>query len=367
MDHGQLKARLEQQFGISHAALQWLDSYLSERQQAVTVNGTGSETRTLKYGVPQGSVLGPELFKDYASPLSSVIQSFDVLFHGYADDTQLYISFAPGPEEATALDKIQRCIAAVKAWMAQNYLKLNDDKTEFIVIGSPSNLKKVVTEHILVGGHKIPKSEQVRNIGAIFDSSATMEAQVVKTAQTAWYHLHAISKIRAYLTTEQACCVVHAYVTSRLDQNNSLLSGVSETKILAKLRKVQNAAAKLILGGKKQDHATPLLKKLHWLPVPQRILFKTALLVYKTLQGDGPAYLRELLKPYTCGRGGMRSADDTTRLQVPATQYVTYGDRAFSVFGPKTWNDLPPHVRLSSSVHSFKAAAKKHFFEQAHP
>ena len=78
VDHGQLKVCLEQQFGVSHAALQWLDSYLSERQQAVTVNGTGSETRTLKYGVPQGSVLGPELFKDYASPLSSVIQSFDV-------------------------------------------------------------------------------------------------------------------------------------------------------------------------------------------------------------------------------------------------------------------------------------------------
>ena len=181
------------------------------------------------------------------------------------------------------------------------------------------------------------------------------------------YHLHSISKIRAYLTTEQARCVVHAYVTSRLDQNNSLLSGVSETKILTKLRKVQNAAAKLILGGKKSDHATPLLKELHWLPVPQRVLFKTGLLVYKARQGDGPACLRDMLKEYTCGRGGMRSGDDTTRLQVPATRCVTYGDRAFSVFGPKTWNDLPPHVRSSTSVHSFKTAAKEHFYLQACP
>ena len=329
--------------------------------------GIGSETRTLKYGVPQGSVLGPELFKDYASPLASLIQSFDVLFHGYADDTQMYITFAPGPDEAIALDKMQRCIAAVKAWMAQNYLKLNDDKTEFMVIGSPSNLKKVATEHIIVGGHKILKSKQVKNIGAFFDSSATMEAQVVKTAQTAWFHLHSIGKIRAYLTTEQARCVVHAYVTSRLDQNNSLLSGVSEKKILFKLQRVQNAAAKLILGGKKQDHATPLRKKLNWLPVPQRVVFKTVLLVYKTLHGDGPAYLREMLKPYTCGRGGMRSADDTTRLQVPATQCVTYGDRAFSINGPKAWNSLPPHVRLSTSVTSFKTAAKTHLYEKAYP
>ena len=71
-----------------------------------------------------------------------------------------------------------------------------------------------------------------------------MEAQVVKTAQTAWYHLYSISKIRPYLTTGQTSCVIHAYVTSRLDQNNSLLSGVPETTLLCKLQKVQNAAAK---------------------------------------------------------------------------------------------------------------------------
>ena len=149
-----------------------------------------------------------------------------------------------------------------------------------------------------------------------------MEAQVTKTAQTAWYHLYSISKIRAYLTTEQARCVVHSYVTSRLDQNNSLLSGVPEN-ILVRLQKVQNAAAKLILGGKKQDHVTPLLRKLNWLPVSHRVIFKTGLLVYKTLQGDGPSYLKDLLKPYSCGRDGLRSADDSTRLQEPATQYVT--------------------------------------------
>ena len=176
---------------------------MSERQQAVTIKGIGSEKRTLVYGVPHGSVLGPELFKDYVAPLSSLIQSFRVNFHGYADDTQIYVPFVPGQSEDSARDKIQECIAAVKSWMAQNWLKLNDDTTEFIIIGSPCNLKKVVTEYIVVGDHKIFKSKQVRNIGAIFDTSATMEAHVIKTAQTASYHLYSISKICPYLTTEQ--------------------------------------------------------------------------------------------------------------------------------------------------------------------
>ena len=81
-----------------------------------------------------------------------------------------------------------------------------------------------------------------------------MEDQVVKTAQTAWYHLSSIGKICAYLTTEQAHCIMHSYVTSRLDQNKSLLNAVPETNLLSKLQKVQNAAMKLILGGKKWDH-----------------------------------------------------------------------------------------------------------------
>ena len=164
VDHSRLKALLEQIFGVSESALRWLESYMSERQQAVTIKGIGSEKRTLEYGVPQGSVLGPELFKDYVAPLSSLIQSFGVNFHGYADDTQIYVPFVPGQNEDSARDKIQECIAAVKSWMAQNWLKLNDDKTEFIIIGSPCNLKKVVTEYIVVGDHKIFKSKQVKNI-----------------------------------------------------------------------------------------------------------------------------------------------------------------------------------------------------------
>ena len=89
-------SRLEQKFGVSDSALQWLKSYMSERQQAVTIRGIGSEKRTLEYGVPQGSVLGPELFKDYVAPLLSLIQSFGVNSHGYADDTQIYVPFVPG-------------------------------------------------------------------------------------------------------------------------------------------------------------------------------------------------------------------------------------------------------------------------------
>ena len=83
-----------------------------------------------------------------------------------------------------------------------------------------------------------------------------------------------------HLTEDQLKTLIHAYVTSKLDTNNGLLCGEYKY-LIAKLQLVQNAAAKVIYGLRKFDHATPYLYNLHWLPVKQRIIFKIFLLVYK--------------------------------------------------------------------------------------
>jgi len=360
VDHSVLRDRMQQEFGITGGALSWLLSYMTDRHQAVMVRGVESEDKVLQYGVPQGSVLGPELFKDYIAPLANLIRSHRIDFHGYADDTQLYATFVPGEDERQVLDRMQRCIAAVKDWMALNWLKLNDDKTEFMVLGSPCNLAKTSTEHIVVGDHKIAKSQHVRNIGAMFDSTASMEVQVIRTSQSAWHHLFTISKIRPYLTIEQTKSVIHAYVTSRLDQNNSLLSGVP-AYLLYRLQKVQNAAARIIFGRDRGEHVTDLLKELHWLPLSQRYIFKIYLLVYKALNDEGPSYLKSLLTPKSCPRE-LRSSSENL-LDVPRTR-VKYGDRAFSVLGPRLWNDLPSDIRMCSTTSSFKSSLKTHLFKQ---
>ena len=152
------------------------------------------------------------------------------------------------------------------------------------------------------------------------------------------------------MSTEQTKTVVHAYVTSKLDQNNSLLSGVPSTKI-AKLQRVQNAAAKLIVGAKKRDHVTMILKQLHWLPVEFRIDFKVLLLTYKALHGEGPVYLQSLFEWHRPSRA-LRSASQLL-LSVPVSNLATYGDRAFCVYAPVRWNSLPHKVRSASSTNAF--------------
>ena len=244
--------------------------------------------------------------------------------------------------------------------MKSNQLKLNDLKTEFIIIGSPSALKKVKTEFITIGGHRIPRSTCVRNIGAYLDQHMSMDTQISHMCKAAWLNLFKIGKIRHYLTTDQAKTLVHAHVTSRLDQFNTLLCDLPDAK-LDKLRRVQFAAARLITGTKKFEHITPVLRDLHWLSTRSRINFKLLLLAFKALASSYPVYIKDLLEPYV-PRRHLRSSD-SSQLTVPRSKTVRYGDRAFSVAVPKLWNSLPLDVRTCSTVPAFKKALKTHLFK----
>ena len=175
-------------------------------------------------------------------------------------------------------------------------------------------------------------------------------------------NLYNIGKVREYLTEDQAKTIVHAYVTSKLDGNNGLLAG-SPSTLLSQVERVQKAAAKLIVGAKKFDHVPDILEKLHWLPVKDRILFKTLLLTYKALNNKGPAYLKDLFTFYRLPIA-TRSTSDPLRLDVPWTNLKTYGDRAFSVFAANEWNDIPLKIRQAKSVDSFKTGLKTHLFKK---
>ena len=169
IDHIGLLNCLSFWFGFSGTVLKWFHSYISGRQQSVKVGSTLSDQVELKFGVPQGSVLGPVLFSLYTTPLSKIISAYETKkFHFYADDTQLYIHLSPG-STAAAFTQLQQCLCDVQSWMGSNKLKLNPDKTQFILFSSPSqhaSLDGCFPVDIL--GSKLCPTEEVRNLGVFF-------------------------------------------------------------------------------------------------------------------------------------------------------------------------------------------------------
>ena len=268
VDHNILLSRLSSRFGICDNALAWLSSYLSDRKQKVNIQGTMSSSRQLTCGVPQGSVLGPLLFTAYTSPLGDIVRKHGVQFHLYADDTQLYFAFEPTTDGSMAAkEKMEACIQDIRQWMAVNFLKLNDDKTEVIVFHSRHHAPPQFNS-VNIGLENITASKAARNIGVTFDSTMTLQPHINAMTSSMFHQIRKIGMIRKYLDKKSAETLVHAFVTSRLDYCNSLLYGLPQD-LTNKLQCVHNTAARIVSRTRKYEHITPVLKSLHWLPVQQ--------------------------------------------------------------------------------------------------
>ena len=217
--------------------------------------------------------------------------------------------------------------------------------------------------YITVAGHQIKPSSCVLNLGVTFDCNLRMEQQIANVVKVCYYQIRNIGRIRPHLTNESCKTLVHAIVTSRLDYCNSLLYGIPNNT-MQRLQRVQNCAARIITRTKKYDHITPVLQRLHWLPVHLRPTYKVLLLTYCALNGVAPDYLSELFN-YRHVNRTLRSASQPPLLSIPASQTVTHGDHRFAVCSAVLWNNLPSLIRTASTGHSFKTLLKTHLFRQA--
>jgi len=283
-----------------------------------------------------------------------------MLFHLYADDSQLYLAFNPKSEESiqNVSKIIHNSTCVIKDWMRSNFLKLNSEKTELLVITTPT-ITATSLSSLNICGTTIPSSTSVRDLGVHLDTFLKMDIQVRNTCRKAYYQLHLINKIRKFITDEAAKTLVQVNVISLLDYCNCLLAGLPDV-LINKLQRVQNCAARTITKIKRADHITPALKELHWLPIKFRIEYKIILLTYKALNGLAPPYLTDLISQYAPIRR-LRSSDQDL-LNISPYRLKTFGGRSFEVLAPKLWNSLPLQLRRADSTAIFKRRLKTHFF-----
>ena len=367
VNHSLLMELLKNNFGVCNTAWNWLNSYLTARNQLVNVNNVLSDIFTIEHGVPQGSCLGPMLFTLYTSPIFAIIKDRGLHIHGYADDLQVYGTFDPGNTDnvLSTTQALRDCICDIGVWSKNNSLKLNREKTLYMQIGSQPQLDKVEHTSLVVNDCTIEKSVCVKNLGAQFDCNMNMETFVSQKCKSAYFSLYNIGKARKYLTYDCIHSLIHALVFSTLDYCNCLLAGITDG-LIRKLQLVQNTAARILCGIGRYEHITPTLKHLHWLPVFYRIKFKLCLIVFKAINFplSIPAYISDYIivktSPYNT------RSNNTPTLRVPRTNHVTFGDRSFAVSAPHSWNALPASLRSINDLELFKKQLKAHFFRAAY-
>ena len=373
IDHNILLGYLKSWFGLGGIVLKWFASYLSDRCQTIKIGSTLSELSKLIYSVPQGSVLGPLLFSLYTTPLSKIIHLHPhIKFHFYADDTQLYIHLSHKNASA-AFAKLNACLHDVQRWMSCSKLKLNPEKTEFIVFGSKAQRRKISSHFpVSILGSLLHPVDSVRNLGVWFDAEFSFSEHVKRTCKACFLQMRHLRRIRQYLTPEVAVLAANALFSSRLDYCNSLFRGLSCFS-QHKLQSIQNTLARIVTNHRKYAHVTPILKQLHWIPVKYRCMFKTATLVYKFLHSGVvllPIFNHSYLSAVVPTVPGVVTQIINTLLFLLSAHQSSSQSNILITALPlilQIWNELPHDVHSAASVASFRKKLKTYLFAQAYP
>ena len=245
------------------------------------------------------------------------------MHHSFADDLQLLMSALP--------DKISELLSDVKAWATANMPKLNDKKTELMLVTSKrsKHLHNLPTS-ITIGNAQIPFKQSVKNLGFTLDCHLTKNAHESNIARTCYFELRRLASIRRFLTSTATAIHLSAFVLSRNDYCSSLLFGSTHV-VTTNLQRIQNYAARVILRLPKLSNITSHLKSLHWLPVKERSIYKIASLCYHCHSSTAPSYVADMLHINPSHTRNTRSNSYTMPLlNRPVHIKATLGDHSFS-------------------------------------
>ena len=210
-------------------------------------------------------MLGARLFTMYTYPLALLFNKHKVEYHSYADDTQVYLHCDNNVRHA--VHQLENCIFDICDWMRRNALKLNDDKTEFVIFSTKNNLRD--NQCLVVGKDKIEVSDYVKILVVIFDNRMTLQKHITNICRSVHMYIRKINSIIRYLSNTAVRTLVQSIVIARLDYCNSVCVGLPMNR-LQRLQLVQNSAARIISQTKRYTSITSILNELHWLPINKR-------------------------------------------------------------------------------------------------
>ena len=350
LSHDLLIAKLHA-YGFGKSALKFIYSYLSDRTQRVKVNGEYSETRTLKYGVPQGSILGPLLFNLFMNDIFYFME--DSKLANYADDTSTY----------TCKDSIFPFLHALKSettivlnWFDINEMKSNSDKCHLIVAENRNRLYKSNACIYLDEHNELLHNESiVKLLGVLIDDELKFEDHVRMILKKGNQKLHALMRVKRYMSEEKLKLLMNTFIESQFNYC-PLIWMFHSRKMNHRINKLHERALRVVY---KDESLTfdELLQKDGGFTIHERNLQKLALLMYKVKHGLCPTPVQDIFTPNEndINLRGNRDGDWI----IPRANTVNYGIETLRYRGPITWNLLPSELKDSPSLEIFKEKISK--------
>ena len=333
-------------------------SYLSNRSQYCHINGIESKVKSIKYGVPQGSILGPLLFIIYMNDLPQYVKDANITM--YADDTSLYKSFN---SISQLNEQLIPSFCKVCEWLKSNKLSLNTVKTEFMIIGTRHKLNKLdilpeCTPYLIkMNDFEIKRAKVVKYLGLMIDDNLTWDKHIKYISGKIKRNIGVIKRVRSFIPQESLITLYQTMIEPYFRYCNIVWGGCNET-LKDKLQVLQNRAARAIKNVKYEiaDHKL-LLNELGWLNIRNLIKLDLGSFIYKTQNNLIPCEINDYFVSTSEVHSYQTRSSTNRNFYLPRAKTVNLGKSTY-YSASKLWNDIPKNIRDAQSLDCFKDKLK---------
>ena len=340
------------EFGIAGELYDWLENYLSGRNQKVVIGGEESSTLYTNAGVPQGSILGPLLFLIFINDIVQVVENPLYLF---ADDASLIKIFSDINETITS---INHDLEKLSQWAHMWRVTFNALKTVFMIISLRTRQHHVPPIPIVLNSIPLKQVQQERYLGIVLTSNMTWKEHINQTTAKASKKLGLLYNMKNKLSRQAKSRYYLSFIRPLLEYGNVIFDNCTAADSNS-LEQVQRRAALWCTGAFRRSPTSLLLSDLGWDSLANRRKNAKIILMYKILNRLTPNYLTELIPPqvHQSTRYGLRNRSNFripfARTQLMKTSYI-----------PATlyqWNILDPELRSCRTLTTFKLKLKSKF------
>lgn len=265
--------------GLNRQIIKWLENYLCNRLQSVKVNGIVSPPLNVTYGVPQGSVLGPILFKIFINDISKLeFHSKHIL---YADDVVIYSS---GNCPLTAINNLQSDLDKINQWTIHNKLTINVKKSKYLIVGTPRMLNPVPGDSLSLslGGKSLERVFNFEYLGVIIDEGLNFEKAANSVYSRTNNKIYLLGLIRKYLSRNSAIRLLKALAMPYMEYAFFVLGACSD-KTVTKLQRLQNRGMRISLLCPTRTSTNILHEQCRMLTVKNKMKLNTLKVMYRRI------------------------------------------------------------------------------------